>query len=57
MAINTASSAAGTGAVLCVHSAFVLWDSAPKVTDSQLYNPTFETNKSLIDFELGEGVS
>ena len=51
---NTLSSAAGTGAVLGVHSAFVPSDSAPKVTDSQLFNPTFETNKSLIDLQLGE---
>ena len=29
-------------------------DSAPRVTDSQLFNPTFETNKSLIDLQLGE---
>ena len=51
---NTLSSAAGTGAVLGVHSAFVPSDSAPKVMDSQLFNPTFETNKSLIDLQLGE---
>ena len=51
---NTLSSAAGTGAVLGVHSAFVPSDSAPKVMDSQLFNPTFETNKSLFDLHLGE---
>ena len=55
VSINTLSSAAGTGAVLGVHSAFVPSDSAPRVTDSQLFNPTFETNKSLIDLQLGEG--
>ena len=51
---NTLSIAAGTGAVLGVHSAFVPSDSAPKVMDSQLFNPTFETNKSLFDLHLGE---
>ena len=55
VAINTASSATGMGTVLGVHSAFVPSDSAPRVTDSQLFNPTFETNKSLIDLQLGEG--
>ena len=54
VAINTMSSAAGTGTVLGVHSAFVPLDSAPRVTDSQLFNPTFEMNKSLIDLQLGE---
>ena len=54
MPTNTLSSAAGTGAVLGVHSAFVPSDSAPKVMDSQLFNPTFETNKSLIDLQLGK---
>ena len=38
MAVNTASSAAGMGAVLGVHSAFGPSDGAPKVTDSQLYS-------------------
>ena len=51
---NTLSSATGTGAVLGVHSAFMPSDNTPKVMDSQLYNPTFETNKSLFDLHLGE---
>ena len=57
MAVNTASSAAGAGAVLGVHSAFGPPDGVPKVSDSQLYNPYFKSNKSLIDLEFGEGVS
>ena len=56
MAINTASSANGTGAVLGVHSAFGP-DSAPKVSDSQLYKPTFKENRSLVDLELGDSIS
>ena len=51
---NTLSSAAGTATVLGVHSAFMPSDNTPKVMDSQLYNPTFETNKSLFDLHLGE---
>ena len=57
MAVNTASSAASTGAVLGVHSAFGPSDGAPKVSDSQLHNPTFKTNKSLVDLEMGDGMS
>ena len=41
MAINTASSAAGTCAVLGVHSAFGP-DGEPKVSDSQCYKPAFK---------------
>ena len=54
---NTLSSAAGTATVLGVHSAFMPSDNTPKVMDSQLFNPTFETfetNKSLFDLHLGE---
>ena len=54
---NTAFSATGTGAVLGVHSAFGPPDGAPKVSDSQLYHPTFKSNKSFIDLEFGEGAS
>ena len=57
MAVNTASSAAGTGAVLGVHSAFAPPNSGPKVEDSQLYHPTFKSNKNFIDMEFGEGAS
>ena len=56
MAINTASSVAGTGAVLGIHSAFGP-DGAPKVSDSQLYKPTFKENRSLVDLELRDGMS
>ena len=51
---NTLSSAAGTATVLGVHSAFMPSDNTPKVMDSQLFNPKFETNKSLFDLHLGE---
>ena len=57
MAVNTASSAAGTGAVLGVHSAFAPPDGHPKVLDSQIYHPTFKSNKLFIDLEFGEGAS
>ena len=38
-----------------VHSAFAPPDGGPKVSDSQLYHPTFKSNKSFIDLEFGEG--
>ena len=52
--LNTVSSAAGTATVLGVHSAFVPSGDTPKVVDSQLYNPVFETEKSLLNFNLGD---
>ena len=53
--INTLSSAAGTATVLGVHSAFVPSGGSPKVVDSQLYSPVFETEKSLLNLHLGDG--
>ena len=54
VSVNTLSSAAGTATVLGVHSAFVPSGDTPKVIDSQLYNPTFETEKSLFNLHLGD---
>ena len=53
--INTLSSATGTATVLGVHSAFVPSGDSPKVVDSQLYSPVFETEKSLLNLHLGDG--
>ena len=53
--INTLSSAAGTATVLGVHSAFMPSGGSPKVVDSQLYSPIFETEKSLLNLHFGEG--
>ena len=52
--INTLSSAAGTATVLGVHSAFMPSGDTPRVVDSQLYNPVFETEKSLLNLHLGD---
>ena len=52
--LNTVSSAAGTATVLGVHSAFVPSGDTPRVVDSQLYNPVFETEKSLLNVNLGD---
>ena len=54
VSVNTLSSAAGTATVLGVHSAFMPSGDTPKVVDSQLYNPTFETEKSLLNLHLGD---
>ena len=54
VSVNTLSSAAGTATVLGVHSAFMPSGDTPKVVDSQLYNPTFETEKSLFNLHLGD---
>ena len=51
---NTLSSAAGTATVLGAHSAFMPSGDTLKVVDSQLYNPTFETEKSLFNLHLGD---
>ena len=54
VSVNTLSSAAGTATVLGVHSAFMPSGDTPKVVDNQLYNPTFETEKSLLNLHLGD---
>ena len=54
IAVNTASSAAGTGAVLGVHSAMTP-DSPPPITGG--YQPTVIEEKGLVNFEFGGATS
>ena len=54
IAVNTASSAVGTGAVLGVHSAMTP-DSAPPITGG--YQPTVIEEKGLVNFEFGGATS